>query len=156
MTILALIMVLQIEELPAYSTTSYAFSKQITVNVSPELFNASPKWDDDAENPPLSARKAILLTSRIRDLVASKFDYDEHEFKWKLRSASLQQSEHETWFWLVSYEAEGKLIDLAGNDRPHRMDLIVLMNGIVVPPKVQDIKRDPAFQNNEAPIFGGN
>ena len=112
---------------------SYAFSKQYVVSISDDMLEASPSWKDDAENPPLSARKALTLATEMKDTLVK----DTQEFKWALRSCTLQPADGDKWYWLVRYEAE---FQGASTGRPNHLRLVVLMDGLVIKPSVRDHK----------------
>jgi hypothetical protein len=112
---------------------SYAFSKQYTVTITDEALKQAPSWKDDAENPPLSARKAIKLADDTKDSLVK----DSKDYKWVLRSASLElvPDSGGKWFWLVNYEAE---FQRGGSGVPFGLRLAVLMDGKVVKPEVKE------------------
>jgi hypothetical protein len=110
---------------------SYAFSKQYSVTVSSDALENSPSWKDDAENPPLSAKKAIKLATEMKDSLVK----DSKDFKWSLESTSLRPASGDKWYWLVSYEARFQGAGSTGV--PHNLRLIVLMDGKVIKPEVR-------------------
>ena len=65
---------------------SYAPSKHYKVTITTQALEKSPAWKGDAENPPLSASKAIKLATDLRE----KLEQDTKEYKWRLGSASLR------------------------------------------------------------------
>ena len=109
---------------------SYAFSKQYVVRVSNEALKESPSWKDDAENPPLSAKKAIKLANDMKDSLVK----DGKSFKWILESASLKPARGDRWYWLLNYEVE---FEGAHVGPPQNLRLIVLMDGTVIKPEVR-------------------
>jgi hypothetical protein len=108
---------------------SYTLDKCYTVTVPREALKASPAWDVEQENPPLSARKAIKLANGKK----GKLVRDSKDWKWNFSSASLQQGDEDQWYWLVSYEAWPKKGGLEGVAPFLR--LVVLMDGTVIEPK---------------------
>jgi hypothetical protein len=118
--------------LDAPTLYSYAFSKQYIVTISREALEKSPSWTDDAENPPLSARRAIRLANGMKDSIVK----DSNDFKWRLRSASLEPAGDRKWYWLVYYEAEFQ--GGASTGQPNHLRLAVLMDGEVIKPEVKD------------------
>jgi hypothetical protein len=112
---------------------SYAFSKQYIVTISDEALEKSPTWKDDADNPPVSARKAIELANETKDALVK----DSKQFKWRLGSASLRPAGKGKWYWLVYYEA---LFQGVSTGFPHHLRLVVLMDGKVIKPEVRDRK----------------
>lgn len=114
------------------SHSSNAFAKRYTIKISDEILEKSPSWNDDAENPPLSARKAISLANEMKDSLVK----DSDEFKWKLQSTSLQPTDGDKWYWLVRYEA--KFQGGGSTGVPNHLRLAVLMDGTVIKPIVSD------------------
>jgi len=112
---------------------SYAFSKQYVVTISDDALQKSPAWAEEAENPPVSARKAIKLADGMKDSLVK----DSKDFKWTLRSASLQPAGAGKWFWLVYYEAEFQGVSTG---IPNYLRLVVLMDGTVIKPDVKENK----------------
>jgi hypothetical protein len=112
---------------------SYAFAKKYTVTIIDEALKKSPAWENDAENPPLSAKKAIKLANEIKDSLVK----DSKDFKWKLRSASLEPAGEDKWYWLINYEAQFQGFS---SGIPNHLRLVVLMDGTVVKPEVKDDK----------------
>jgi len=114
-----------------YSTTygSTVAGKQYLVTVTQRALEKAPVWKDDAENPPLSARKAI----RLADQLKSKLADDTDKWKWDRETASLVEWVPGRWYWLVSYE--GRPTDGIASGNMPRVQLVVLMDGTVVEPK---------------------
>jgi hypothetical protein len=53
----------------SYASYSHVPSKQYVVTIPVAALEKSPAWTDDAENPPVSARKAIKLANEMKDRV---------------------------------------------------------------------------------------
>ncbi len=113
--------------------SSYAFSKRYDVTISGDALEKSPAWKDDAENPPLSARKAIKLANEMKDSLVK----DSKDFKWTLQSASLEPAGDGKWYWLVHYDA---VFQGSSTGIPNRLRLVILMDGTVIKPVVRDVK----------------
>jgi hypothetical protein len=111
---------------------SYSFSNQYVVRVSGEDLEKSPSWKDDAENPPLSAKKAIKLANEMKDSLVK----DGKDFKWILESASLKPARRDRWYWLLNYEVE---FQGAHTGAPIQLRLVVLMDGTVIKPEVRKL-----------------
>ena len=89
----------------------------------------SPTWEDDAENPPLSARRAVKLANELKNFLVK----DSEIWEWKYESASLLQGlVVGKWYWLIQYKAHLKSGGLGGG-QPN-LSLVVLMDGTVVKP----------------------
>jgi hypothetical protein len=110
---------------------SYALDTCYIVTVPEKAWKASPSWDGDQENPPLSARKAINLANKLKD----KLVKDSDDWVWKFDSADLRQGYQDRWYWLVSYEGHFEKGALDGV--PPTLRLVVLMDGTVVQPRLQ-------------------
>ena len=116
-----------------HSYYSYADGKQFRVDFRREDVAKAPQWKADAENPPLSPRKAIKLANAVRE----KLVKDNDDWKWQLDSITLvpTNERHEGWFWLVNYNQEFVKGDLIGV--PPILVLAVLMDGTVPEPTVK-------------------
>lgn len=113
---------------------SYAFGKKYEVTLSKDAVERTPVWRDDAENPPLSARKAIKLADALR----TKLVQDGKKYKWKRKSAAIQfLPASNQCVWEVDYEPEFQ-IDFSGI--PPELHLFVLMDGTVVQPVISDYR----------------
>ncbi len=123
-------------DISGISFASYADSKQFKVKVTREALEKSPAWKDDAENPPLSARKAIKLANETKESLVK----DSEQYVWKLRSVSLEPAGEGRWYWLVNYEAHVRRGGSTGI--PPNLRLVVLMDGKVIKPEVKDYRND--------------
>lgn len=113
------------------SFNSYAFGKRYKTTVTRKALVASPVWRDDADNPPLSARKAIKLADALRATLVK----DTEDYAWKRESAEIIFVEHpDRCFWRVHYEAHVKVGSSTG--MPPALDLFVLMDGTILHPVV--------------------
>jgi hypothetical protein len=113
--------------------TNHAFGKAYATTVTQKALDASPVWRDDAESPPVSARKAIKLADTLR----AKLVKDSKDFQWKRESAEILFLQvPDRCLWRVHYEAH----PIRGGETgisPH-LDLIVLMDGTILNPVVSD------------------
>jgi hypothetical protein len=112
---------------------SYAFGKKYTVAPSEVEIARSPAWKKDAENPPLSARKALELANAKKDALVK----DGKDYAWYLDSLSLHPGGDDKWYWLAHYLVRHKQ-DSTGPGTWLR--LMVLMDGTVVEPKATDVR----------------
>ena len=110
---------------------SYAFKKQYVSTVTWEQISAAPAWKQDEENPPVSARKAIRLATKVKDSLVK----DDEHFGWRMRSVELHEWGGDYWYWVATYEAilQG---GRASSGQPSQIRLIVLMDGTAVKPAV--------------------
>lgn len=120
--------------LPAGETgfSSYAIGRKFDVSFSEEI-EQTPKWKEDAQDPPVSARRALeLAEARKSELVR-----DECGLVWGLRSLELAP-EGDDWYWLAAFEAHPEKagpLDFAPD-----LLVVVLMDGTV--------PRHKAFDDN--------
>ncbi len=124
---------------PSFGDThySYAFGKCYIFEITPEMLDKSPSWDEQADNPPLSAGKAIRLATSLKNRLVK----DSKDFKWRLISATLDHTwgsgsdAAKKWWWSVRFEARFRG-DETG--RPNHLEVLVLMDGTVIEPKIED------------------
>lgn len=115
---------------------SYAFGTKYEVTISRNALEKSPAWEHSADNPPVSPRKAIDLANAIKDSLVK--DTTRHE--WRLVSASLVPANAPgKWYWLVRYEAHVRVGGSSGI--PDHLQLVVLMDGKAIQPKVVPNRR---------------
>jgi len=111
-------------------------SVSFKVTVTGSAIGRTPKWNEQDENPPLSARRAIKLADNLRAKVVK----DHEEWKWHLEHASLtpfSESPQGRWYWEISYYAARPVYTGPHNE----LHLAVLMDGTVVEPEIK--KREP-------------
>jgi hypothetical protein len=114
---------------------SVAFGKNYVTIVTDKALDASPVWRDDAESPPVSARKAIKLGDALR----AKLVKDTKDYKWRRESAEiLFVAESDRCFWRVHYEAHVTTGGESGLG--HYLDIVILMDGRVLNPVVSDLR----------------
>ena len=130
---------------------SFAFDKMYESEITPEMLAKSPSWDAKTDNPPLPAGKAIRLANALKN----KLVKDSKDFKWYLASVTLENSNRWSgsdagtkWWWSINYEASQRE---GGDTAPPKLgplnmgfinhfDIIVLMDGTVVEPKISKYK----------------
>jgi len=115
---------------PSQSTSaSYTPDNTYTTTLTKEALLASPTWKEDAENPPLSARKAISLAEKLRATLIP----DTKDYTWKLDNATIASSTVEgKWYWVIQYTAHRRRNRETGP--PFQLHVTVLMDGTVVKP----------------------
>jgi hypothetical protein len=112
---------------------SNIFKDGYRTTVTSEAIANTPAWNNDDDNPPLSAKRATKIAKRQVDLMTKG---QEHA-KWRLTSLSLESFD-DGWFWLVTYKAPSPGTTLAMSLR-----IAILMDGTVVEPK-----KKTAAENN--------
>ena len=90
----------------------------------------SPAWNQEAESPPVSPRKAIRLAEKMLKSVVKAPDGS----KWQVADLRLRfVGDHCAWqVTFRASELEAGLVD------SHEVAMFVLMNGAVIKPKVAD------------------
>jgi hypothetical protein len=113
----------------------YAFGKSYVITIRGEDLKKSPAWDQAAENPPLSARRALkLATEHQRALIPAPADWI-----WQLQYIGLRETQGK-WYWLAHFEASQR--EAFGIGPPPDLYVAVLMDGTVVKPVVRDHRAD--------------
>jgi hypothetical protein len=110
----------------------YAFGKSYNVAVTREALTKTPVWDESrAENPPLSAQRALKLATEFRKTLIP----DPAKWKWEMEYLGLRQI-YGRWYWLAHFEALPTHAAFSGVAPD--LYVAVLMDGTVVKPHVQD------------------
>jgi hypothetical protein len=129
--LVAILLVTAPKSIDADAITGHAFGKTYTIVVGEEDLKKGPAWDQAAENPPLSARRALKLATDSR-----KATIPGHaEFEWQLRYLGLRESEGR-WYWLADFHAFPRHGSWTGI--PPELYVAVLMDGTVVKPEIRD------------------
>ena len=109
--------------------TGHAFEKSYIVSFSSDDLKKTPAWDPSADNPPLSARKALKLAIDYRKtLIPGHADLE-----WHLEYLGLCQTGGR-WYWLAHFEGFPK----NGPGTLHDLYVVVLMDGTIVKPRIED------------------
>ena len=87
------------EDRPAIEMYDLAFGKVYHVAVTRAVLDKTPVWKEDADNPPLSARKAIKLADEAR----ARLFKDTDEWEWHRESMELNDAGGGRWYWSVRY-----------------------------------------------------
>lgn len=120
-------------EMTARAWYSHVFGKSLVTTVGPQVVSETPRWRTDSENPPLSARKALLIADKA---VA---DAERRHPKWlngqtrELDQVMLVPCD-DYWYWSIEYVWYEKDNVMLGGRRPN-LFVVVLMDGTVVQPK---------------------
>ena len=125
-----------------FDSYDYQTNRHFMVWAEDGALRRAPPWKPEAENPPLSPRKAM----RLADVKKRQLVKDRADFNWRLRSIELVPGDGDRWFWLVNYEEQPRLRPGTGASGPwSELRLIVLMDGTVVEPEVSPwLDREPA------------
>jgi hypothetical protein len=90
----------------------------------------SSAWKSTEENPPVSAGDAIRFATKLRDARVRNVK----KRPWKLASADLcQENDVDRWYWQIQFERPSH--DKEGREIKEDFLAIVLMNGVVLPPR---------------------
>jgi hypothetical protein len=113
--------------------SSYYNAKRYDFNITYEQLNETPAWTQDAENPPLSARKAI---AQARDYLPKVLTDAK---QWRLGTLGLTAvGDKDKWVYVVEFLGPHPP-GVADGPVPS-MKLVVLMNGMCVKPVISDWK----------------
>jgi hypothetical protein len=101
----------------------WADGKRYTVTITNERLNSTPSWRPEADNPPLSARKAMEISMAFKkDLLRNSPNKT-----WRLESLALaaneQGSSKERWYWVAYFGVQRELSAGGGG----RTDLYVVV-----------------------------
>jgi hypothetical protein len=118
---------------------SQAFNKVYHTVIRESDVKRAPKWRKDAENPPVSARKAISLAAELRKSLI----LDSKRYHWRLNHAQLNPYWlPERWYWEVEFEADRTDVSNETGLAPV-FRAVILMDGTVVKPIVTPAKDSP-------------
>jgi hypothetical protein len=115
---------------------SDAFGNCYVASVTGKDFDKTPDWSPDAENPPVSAKKAISLATKMKDSLAE----NGKNYKWVLDSAALHRWTGNKWYWVATYEVQYDGPRVGPNAAQIR--IVVLMDGTAVRPEVSRLRGD--------------
>lgn len=127
------------DEAVAAKFSSQAFGIKYKVTVTPSALHRTPDWDN-AENPPISAKKAATLATAMKDSLVN----ESRDVNWELKSLGLVKVQQK-WLWTVRFEAKNEMpladpIREASTWREIQyLMLVVLMDGTVIRPTVEQI-----------------
>ena len=109
---------------------SYANGKKFHFQVTAERVLKAPVWKSDDVSPPLAARKADeLATAKFRQLIP---DWD----TWKRERIVLEDlGDGLHWIYVVEFMQTS-----SSKVKPPFLNVIVLMDGTVVEPRIQEDK----------------
>ena len=117
----------------AASWSSYYDGKRYDFSITHAQLDETPAWTQEAENPPLPARKAIAQARECLPKVLTNAGH------WRLGTVSLSEiGDKEKWVYVVEFIGPhpAGVVDGA----VPTMKLVVLMNGVCVKPVVSDWK----------------
>ena len=117
---------------------SHTDTRDINITVNDAALRKTPKWKPDAQNPPLSARKALKVADDLKNTIMK----DSKEWAWvlgymKLVPPNLRRDgtpDPDRWYWMVIYyKISTKTLKV---DSPNELRLIVFMDGKAVKPNI--------------------
>ena len=118
----------------AASWCSSSDGRELTFIVTRPQLDETPSWPDEAENPPLSARKAIAIARSYLPKLVSDAE------RWSLGRVSLKPMGKDKWVYVVQMNEPDLPRPMLGKT-VHTMQLVVLMNGETVKPVISKSKR---------------
>lgn len=117
--------------------------KDYAAIITKKALSRSPEWRQEDENPPISARKAMKLAAKKKDL----FFGDESK-EWRFESVSLTKL-WENWYWVARYQPR------APSKARQELRIVVLMDGTVIQPTLADgTERNRLYDEDKAFIKG--
>jgi len=122
------------DRLHGESFDSYVDHKHLVAEVSLDQLAKASAWQPDAENPPLSARRAIQVARKqMESLVADRA-------VWPLQNIQLlDMGDHIHWLYIVEFERQFPMTVAVYGDFSLRVP--VLMDGVAVPLRPKEDKR---------------
>ena len=113
---------------------SYAFGKQYGSEIAETDLLQAPTWDRRIPNPPLSANDAMVRADRVRKrLIKERKLLDNvRDGEWALEDVQLTPYGEDHWYWVVRF-----VYDMSQSGPPNELELVVLMDGTVVEPKIK-------------------
>jgi hypothetical protein len=118
------------------SHTSFCFGEIYESTVSDERLQKTPKWDESADGPPVTARSAIKLANVVRDDLVKNDELvkESVSFEWKIVSATIRfADEPGRCYWEITYEARIDRRGVTSGPDP-RLCVFVLMDGTALRP----------------------
>ena len=112
---------------------SNAFDNEYISDILLSDLMKSPAWQDNADNPPISARRAIQLAGQMRRTLFK----DNEDYHWQLYAAEIGFGRNRRCWWDVHFLARSTT---GGSGVPDDLHVIVLMDGTVLKPKVSSKK----------------
>jgi hypothetical protein len=112
--------------------TTYALGKRYTSKITEADLVLCPKWNQDAEGPPISARKALGLATKMKDSLVK----DGQRYNWLLASLELKPTRLGQWVWVARYRPIFWFGYVATDQ--NQLAIVVMMDGTVIKPKVSD------------------
>ncbi|MEI7728378.1 MAG: hypothetical protein WCO56_02355 [Verrucomicrobiota bacterium] len=130
-TILMFTAVLYADVFTSSTMHSYALGKRFGFEVTGERVLKTPIWKADADSPPLAPRRADqLATAKFRKLISDTKG-------WKRGSITLVDAGDSLhWYYVIHFV---QMDEFSGV--PPTLHVIVLMDGTVVEPRIDEDKR---------------
>lgn len=128
-----------------YALEYYSFANGTSFNyrVTVKQMQAVPAWKEDADHPPLPARKAIRLARDFqRKSVTARKDHT-----WKFESAKLLLVDVKAnqWIWVIRFEEwpdEPQIENGVGvGGMMGEFEVVILMDGTVVQPETTEVHK---------------
>lgn len=128
---------------------AYGLEEDVETEIDKEAVRKSPRWDPAYENPPVSARAALLIANQFRrDSLR-----DNALWEWRLAYITLYpiDGKNNKWCWCIRFAAHAKKGGYSG--RPPEFAVFVLMNGKIVMPKFNksDFLKESGLMKDDEP-----
>ena len=137
----AILSIGQAHDVPVLEYRTPIFGKTYVAKLWSSKVLQTPEWDENDENPPVSARKALALAKKTRDSTVEL----PSGFEWKHPELFLRSIEGR-WVWFVYYYATPEKAD---SELPPSVMLMILMDGTPVPLEVEKDKPEKPFGAEE-------
>lgn len=122
------------DEVHDYSSYSTVDEKAFESKVSSDVVAKTPTWSPEAENPPLSARRAIRVARKQMEALVH------NPSVWRLDTIQLlDMGDHLHWMYIVEFERQYPPDFAVYGD--HSLRILVLMNGVAITPRPKEVRR---------------
>jgi hypothetical protein len=105
------------------------FIKRYSTRIATEQREKSPAWEGEAENPPVSAKEAKRLATKMKDSLVK----DNETYWWGLESLTLRPLS-DKWIWVVTFRAHVRKGISTGPAT--ELDIVVMMDGTAIEPQL--------------------
>jgi hypothetical protein len=124
------------QDIAGYTFTDYGLEDRFETTITDEIVARASAWPPGAANPPVSARKALLIANRFRQTRL----VDKNNWKWGLESVSLLPLDGKSnkWCWSILFSAFPEEGGFSGI--PPEFTVIVLMDGTVIEPETTQLE----------------
>ena len=109
-----------------YTAEGEAFGVSYSSYVFRESLEKTPRWERNAEHPPVSARRALRIAEKEAGIVSAREGYERRVHQVALVPV------RDRWIWEVSFIWKGRVG--GGTGIPDYLQVIILMDGSAIKP----------------------